>query len=158
MASNAPLIYSFARWIDSSREYPFARLDAIALDKVQPVPWVFGLLILFPWNHVASPSWYRRSFASFKLCPPLHKTAQCYSSWIFFAASTISSSDLISISARTSASGIFGVITVAIGNSCVFNVSIAVSLISLDPLVATITGSTTIFFRWYSFSFFDIVV
>ena len=48
-------------------------------------------------------------------------------------------------------------ITVAIGSSCVFNVSIAVSLISLDPLVATITGSTTIFSRWYSFSFFDII-
>ena len=62
------------------------------------------------------------------------------------AAFSISASVLISIPERTSASGIFGVITVARGNNLLFNVPMASSLISLAPLVATMTGSTTIFF------------
>ena len=41
-------------------------VPAMADDKVQPVPWVFGLSILFPWNHTGSfPFWKRRSLASF---------------------------------------------------------------------------------------------
>ena len=73
------------------------------------------------------------------------------------AAFSISASVLISISESTSASGIFGVITVARGNNLLFNVPMASSLISLAPLVATITGSTTIFFAWYSVSLSAIV-
>ena len=45
----------------------------------------------------------------------------------------------------TGVTGIFGVITVAIGNNSFFNVSTASSSNNRDPLVATITGSTTIF-------------
>ena len=52
----------------------------------------------------------------------------------------------------TSASGIFGVRICASGNRYSFKVLTASSLISLAPLVATITGSTTIFFASYSFS------
>lgn len=44
------------------------------------------------------------------------------------------------------------VITVASGNNLLFNMLIASSLISLAPLVATITGSTTIFPALYSVS------
>ena len=73
------------------------------------------------------------------------------------AAFSISASVLISISESTSASGIFGVITVARGNNLLFNVPMASSLISLAPLVATITGSTTMFFAWYSVSLSAIV-
>ena len=47
------------------------------------------------------------------------------------------------------ASGILGVITVARGSNLFFNVLMASSLISLAPLVATITGSTTMFFASY---------
>ena len=52
---------------------------------------------------------------------------------------SISASVLICISESTSASGIFGVITVASGNNLLFNVLMASSLISLAPLVATMT-------------------
>lgn len=62
----------------------------------------------------------------------------------------MSSFDWIFEPKRTSASGMFGVINVASGRSSVFKVSIASSLISLAPLVATITGSTTTFFKLYS--------
>ena len=56
----------FAYLTEVSKSLPFARFDAIAEDKVQPVPWVFGLSILFPWNHTGSfPFWKRRSLASF---------------------------------------------------------------------------------------------
>ena len=47
----------------------------------------------------------------------------------------------------------FGVSTSASGNSSCFNISTASSLISLAPLVATITGSTTMFSALYCFSF-----
>ena len=53
--------------------------------------------------------------------------------------------DFTSIPDKTSVSGIFGVRTAAIGNRYSFNVPMASSLISFDPLVATMTGSTTIF-------------
>ena len=76
---------------------------------------------------------------------------------IVSAAFSISSCVLISIPESTSASGIFGVITVASGNNLLFNVSIASSLINLDPLVATITGSTTMFLALYCFSLSAIV-
>ena len=65
------------------------------------------------------------------------------------AALIQSSAELIVIPLNTSASGILGVITVDIGRSLFLRVSIAASLINLAPLVATITGSTTIFLALY---------
>jgi hypothetical protein len=38
MSPSAPDIYFFAFSIEFSRLYPFARFDAIALDRVHPVP------------------------------------------------------------------------------------------------------------------------
>jgi len=73
-------------------------------------------------------------------------------SHISSAAFSISSAALMSTPESTSASGILGVITVASGNNLLFNMLIASSLISLAPLVATITGSTTIFPALYSVS------
>ena len=69
---------------------------------------------------------------------------------VFFAASSISFSFVIFFPDKTSASGIFGVITVAKGRSSFWRVSMAWSLMSFAPLVATITGSTTRFFKPYS--------
>ena len=63
----------------------------------------------------------------------------------------------MSIPESTSASGIFGVIIVASGINLFFNVLMASSLISLAPLVAIITGSTTILFALYSVSLSAIV-
>ena len=40
----------------SSMLYPKARLHAMAEDSVHPVPWVFGLWILSPLNHISLPS------------------------------------------------------------------------------------------------------
>ena len=84
-------------------------------------------------------------------------TTQPYFSLIISAAFIISSSFEIFISERTSASGIFGVRTVASGKRCSLRVLTASSLISFAPLVATITGSTTIFFASYFFSLSEIV-
>ena len=125
----------------------------MADDKVQPVPWVFGLSIRFPANQRPFPSLQSRSLASFNLCPPLHSTAQLYVSEIFFAAASISATDVIFIPVSSSVSGIFGVRIFASGNNSAFKVSIASSLISLAPLVATMTGSTTTFFASYCFNF-----
>lgn len=38
MAPSAPDMYAFARSTDTFMSNPFARLDAMALDRVQPVP------------------------------------------------------------------------------------------------------------------------
>ena len=83
------------------------------------------------------------------LCPPLRRTEQPNFLEIFLAAVSISSSEETDIWARTSASGMFGVITVASPSNSLFNTSTASSLISLAPLVATITGSITIFLSEY---------
>ena len=56
IAARAPEMYSFARLTDSQRPNPFARLAAIALESVQPVPWVLGLSMRLPSNHCVSPS------------------------------------------------------------------------------------------------------
>ena len=53
---------------------------------------------------------------------------------------------------RTSASGMLGVRTAARGSSWLFSASTASSEIRRDPLVAIITGSTTMFRAWYCFS------
>ena len=155
-------MYSLAFSTAFSRLSPFARFAAIALERVHPVPCVFGLFILRPLNHFATISPfsflpYKKSLASFTLWPPFTRTEQPKASWILRAASSISNSVVIlrarasfsvgifAFSRRTSASGILGVITVASGRSSFLSVSIASSLINFDPLVATITGSTTRF-------------
>ena len=91
------------------------------------------------------------------LWPPFRSTLQSYVSLMIFAAFSMSFSFLISISASISASGIFGVITFAIGSNFFFNVSIASSLINLTPLVETITGSTTILSALNLRSFVEII-
>ena len=73
----------------------------------------------------------------------LQRTAQPWTFDIFSAARTISCSSRIVISANTSASGIFGVMTSAIGSRHSFKAPIASSSISRCPLVDTITVSTT---------------
>ena len=55
IADNAPDIYSFALETDSDNDKPLARFAAIALESVQPVPWVLGLSIRFPLNQISSP-------------------------------------------------------------------------------------------------------
>ena len=76
---------------------------------------------------------------------------------IFSAALIISSVFFISKPQRTSASGMFGVITVPKGRRLLIRASQASSLKSLLPLVATITGSTTMFSALYSLSLAAIV-
>ena len=60
------------------------------------------------------------------------------------AARSMSSTEAMRPPQRTSASGMFGVSTAASGNSRRVSVSTASSAMSRAPLVATITGSTTI--------------
>ena len=122
-----------------------ARFDAIAEDSVQPVPCVFEFSIRLPWNQVTCSPCTSTSFASSRLWPPFVSTAQPKAAWIRFAASTISAELRIVIPDSTSLSGMFGVITVASGSSFNLSVSTASSLISFAPLVAIITGSTTMF-------------
>ena len=61
------------------------------------------------------------------------------------AARTMSSDDRMQIPESTSASGMLGVSTVAMGSSLCFSAPTASSPMRRAPLVATITGSTTIF-------------
>ena len=75
-AAKAPEIYSFATATASLSSMPLAKLAAMALDRVQPVPWVLGLSIFLPANQVQPSPSQSRSLASFKLCPPLQRTAQ----------------------------------------------------------------------------------
>ena len=61
------------------------------------------------------------------------------------AARTMSSDDWMQIPESTSASGILGVATAAIGRRSSFKAPTASSSRSLEPLVEIITGSTTMF-------------
>ena len=70
-----------------------------------------------------------------------------------FAARSISSAVRMSIPLSTWASGMFGVMRVASPSSLPFSVSMASSLMSFAPLVATITGSMTRFLALYWVSF-----
>ena len=70
----------------------------------------------------------------------------------------MSASDWMLISASTSASGMFGVMTSASWRRSSFRVSIASSEMRRAPLVATMTGSTTMFFASYCWSFSAMVV
>ena len=65
MAPRAPEMYALARSTDASRSKPLARLEAMALERVQPVPWVLGLAMRRPRNHLPPPFRHSRSSASF---------------------------------------------------------------------------------------------
>ena len=67
-------------------------------------------------------------------------------------AASMSSIELIERLESTSASGMFGVSRVAIGSKRLQNVPKASSCMSIEPLVDTITGSTTSFCGEYSCS------
>ena len=69
-----------------------------------------------------------------------------------WAARSISSAVVMVMPERTWASGMLGVRRVARGSSCSFRASTASSEIRREPLVATITGSTTMFFAPYCLS------
>ena len=126
----------------------------MALESVQPVPWVFGLAMRLPMNQRVVPSgWQSRSLASLVSCPPLQRTAQPYSALIFFAAASMSAAPEMLMPERISASGMLGVTTSARGSSARLSVSMASSRRSFAPLVATMTGSTTMCFAPYSRSF-----
>ena len=129
----------------------------MADDRVHPVPCVFGLSILSPLNHLHFPASNKRSLASFRLCPPFTRTATSFSEPIFSAALTMSSGVSIFIPDRISASGMLGVIRSASGKNSLTSVPIAPSSISFAPLVATMTGSTTMFLALYCLSFSAIV-
>ena len=117
----------------------------MALDRVQPVPWVLGLGTRLPSNQRRLPPAYSRSLASWTLWPPLSSTAQPYCSPIRRAACSMAGRPSISIPARRAASGMLGVATRAMGSRTRRRVSTASGWISRAPLVATITGSSTMF-------------
>ena len=76
----------------------------------------------------------------------MHSTAQWYFSLISFAAASIPAASVIFMPERISASGMLGVTTSAMGSSFSVSACTASSRSSLEPEVATITGSTTICF------------
>ena len=117
----------------------------MALDRVQPVPWVLGFSMRRPSNQRKPLPSYSRSEASSTLCPPLQSTAQPQSPWMRAAASAISSLVRMVLPDRSSASGILGVMTAASGSSLRRRASMASSRSRREPEVATITGSTTMF-------------
>ena len=74
MAERAPVIKSLALFTASSRLMPRARLEAMAEDSVQPVPWLLGLSIRVPSNQKEAPRVKRKSEASRRPWPPLTRT------------------------------------------------------------------------------------
>ena len=87
----------------------------------------------------------------------MHSTAQPYFSLMVCAAFSISAAFLMDMPESISASGMFGVSTSAIGSSLAVSASTASSRSSLEPEVATITGSTTMCLAPYSCSLSAIV-
>ena len=65
---------------------------------------------------------------------------------MIFPAAIMSSGEVMDSPESTSASGMLGVSTVASGSSRASSVAMASSEMRRAPLVATITGSTTMFF------------
>ena len=59
MAARAPERYALAFVTAVSRSWPLARFAAMALERVQPVPWVLGLPMRWPKNHRPCPWQYR---------------------------------------------------------------------------------------------------
>ena len=84
-------------------------------------------------------------------CPPFISTALHPSFKIFSPADVIDFTSSGQMPVSTIVSLRLGVIIVASGISSLFIVSIASSLISLHPLVDTITGSKTTYRGLYSF-------
>lgn len=93
-----------------SRGWPLAREAAMAADRVQPVPWVFFVLMRGAENSVWLPLYIRVSVAvSDVLWPPFRRVGTVRLP-------------------RILASGMLGVIRVAKGIRCDFRVSMASSV------------------------------
>ena len=74
-----------------------------------------------------------------------------------FAAASIPAASVMVMPDRISASGMLGVTTSAMGRSCPVRIWMALSCSSLEPEVATITGSTTMCLASYWRSFLAMV-
>lgn len=112
--------------------------------NVHPVPCVWRVVIRVSLNSV-NPSSSSRTSTSISpdKCPPFTRTAAPLISRKTRAACRMSSTDKRLMPVSFSASGRFGVSTVACGKSCVFRQDKASSARRLAPPFATITGSTT---------------
>ena len=97
----------------ASKSFPFARFAAIALESVQPVPWVLGLSCAFRGTKML-PFHHKQVIRIIHAVSALAKHPHNgYALLMISAAVTISAGLVIFISASTSASGMFGVTTVA---------------------------------------------
>ena len=122
----------------------------MAEDRVQPEPWLLGLSTRPARNQWASPRRHSRSSASRSRWPPFTSTPPGRALPMASAARSMASSSSMAKPHSRSASGILGVITSARGNSSSIRAARALSCIRLEPLVATITGSTTMCSARYS--------
>ena len=122
----------------------------MAEDRVQPEPWLLGLSTRPARNQWASPRRHSRSSASRSRWPPFTSTPPGRALPMASAARSMASSSPMAKPHSRSASGILGVITSARGNSSSIRAARALSCIRLEPLVATITGSTTMCSARYS--------
>ena len=125
----------------------------MAEESVQPVPCVFEFSIRSDSNQLTFPSIKSRSSALSLRWPPFRSTLVPAAEAMRSTAASISAFLSILTPLNASPSGTFGVITSANGNSSVRKAWLASSCIRLLPLVATMTGSTTIFSALYSISF-----
>ena len=122
----------------------------MAADRQQPVPWVLLVSTRGCSSTRASrPGAKSQSatrpaaMASSSKCPPLMSTAPAPMSMSLAAASSMLARSMISMPARSSASGRLGVRRSARGSMRVRRASTASSCNSLCPLWLTHTGSTT---------------
>ena len=115
----------------------------MALERVQPVPWVVILDAL-----AVKPGGFSVGIQQV-ICVADAVTAfywDCtHSSLMMRAACCICWEEWISIPESSCASGMFGVMTVAIGRRTLLSRLTASERARTEPLVATTTGSTTIF-------------
>ena len=113
---------------------------------MQPVPWVRTVSMRSAESCTTSPSSVSRmssASAVSRRWPPLMTTFFTPMDWIFFAAVRRSSAVWMVMPQMTSASGTFGVSTVASGRISRTRVAEASSSMSAAPPLAIITGSTT---------------
>ena len=122
----------------------------MAEDRVQPEPWLLGLSTREARYQWACPCRHSRSSASSDRWPPFTSTPPGRVLPMAAAARSMASSSSMAKPHSRSASGILGVITSARGNSSSIRAVRALSCIRLEPLVATITGSTTMCSARYS--------
>ena len=122
----------------------------MAEDRVQPEPWLLGLSTREARYQWACPCRHSRSSASRSRWPPFTSTPPGRALPMASAARSMASSSPMAKPHSRSASGMLGVITSARGNSSSIRAVRALSCIRLEPLVATITGSTTMCSARYS--------